>query len=284
MTERLFEKDAYCKSFEAEVEWFEETREVFATKGDTEIKLQIENTVAFVGEDEKTLDSPPVIIEGRTLVPLRFIGEALGCVVEWDGENKTVIITTASEDDTEEGAYNIVSVTANKDDGNKPEYSIDNLFTTRWSADGTNCWIIYELEGVKKIGYMGIAFYMGDERQANFDILVSEDGENYTEILKVPKSPLTLDMTAFSFDGIKAKYIKLACHGNSANAWNSITEVKFYAPRQDGEMPVEKSTEATRSVEELPEDLKDVLTEIGQLLDKEALELLIQSNKRIRNS
>ena len=40
-------------------------------------------------------------------------------------------------------------------------------------------------------------------------------------------------------------------------------------------MPVEKSTEATRSVEELPEDLKDVLTEIGQLLDKEALELLI---------
>ena len=42
--------------------------------------------------DGKTLafEQPPVIIEGRTLVPLRAIFEALGATVEWDGATKTV--------------------------------------------------------------------------------------------------------------------------------------------------------------------------------------------------
>jgi len=41
-------------------------------------------------------EQPPVIIEGRTLVPLRAIFEALGASVEWDGATKTV---TSQKDD-----------------------------------------------------------------------------------------------------------------------------------------------------------------------------------------
>ncbi len=54
-------------------------------------------TMAFAADvsvklDGKTLsfEQPPVIIEGRTLVPLRAIFEALGASVEWDGDTKTV--------------------------------------------------------------------------------------------------------------------------------------------------------------------------------------------------
>ncbi|GEM_PF-3484476 len=43
-----------------------------------------------------TPSSPPVIINGRTYVPLRFIGEALGARVGWDNDAKTVTIETAT--------------------------------------------------------------------------------------------------------------------------------------------------------------------------------------------
>lgn len=39
------------------------------------------------------LDVVPQIVDGRTLVPVRAVSEALGCTVEWDGETRTVTIT-----------------------------------------------------------------------------------------------------------------------------------------------------------------------------------------------
>lgn len=38
-------------------------------------------------------DQPPVIIEGRTLVPLRVIFEALGASVNWNNDTRSVIAT-----------------------------------------------------------------------------------------------------------------------------------------------------------------------------------------------
>ncbi|MBO5370356.1 MAG: copper amine oxidase N-terminal domain-containing protein, partial [Clostridia bacterium] len=46
---------------------------------------------------EKVLfDVLPTITDGRTLVPLRAIFEALGAKVEWNGETQTI---TATKDD-----------------------------------------------------------------------------------------------------------------------------------------------------------------------------------------
>ena len=39
-------------------------------------------------------DQPPVIIDGRTLVPVRAIFEAMGCTVLWDDANKIVNVAT----------------------------------------------------------------------------------------------------------------------------------------------------------------------------------------------
>lgn len=39
-------------------------------------------------------DQPPVIIDGRTLVPVRYVVEKLGCKVEWNEHNQTVYIKT----------------------------------------------------------------------------------------------------------------------------------------------------------------------------------------------
>lgn len=45
------------------------------------------------GQEIKS-DVPPQIIDGRTMVPVRFIAEALGSEIEWDADKKTVFINT----------------------------------------------------------------------------------------------------------------------------------------------------------------------------------------------
>jgi hypothetical protein len=62
----------------------------------TEIKLEI-NGKAYINGVEKPIDVPAQIINGRTLVPFRFIGEALGCDVSYttDANNKVKDVTLA---------------------------------------------------------------------------------------------------------------------------------------------------------------------------------------------
>ena len=79
----------------AEIEWDDSTKTVTGTKGDTKITLQIGNKEAKVGDSVVTLDVPATIVSDRTMVPVRFISESLGCKVDWDGATKTVIINSS---------------------------------------------------------------------------------------------------------------------------------------------------------------------------------------------
>jgi hypothetical protein len=55
------------------------------------LRLQIANALAFMNDKEYRLDAPPYIKNGRTMLPMRFIGESLGASVGWKPETKTVI-------------------------------------------------------------------------------------------------------------------------------------------------------------------------------------------------
>lgn len=48
----------------------------------------------FVNGEERIFENPIVTINDRTYVPLREIGEVLGMDVEWDGENRKIIINS----------------------------------------------------------------------------------------------------------------------------------------------------------------------------------------------
>jgi len=56
--------------------------------------LTIGSTYPTVNGQVVAIDQPGVIVDGRTLVPLRFVGESLGVTVNWDGPTRTVTITT----------------------------------------------------------------------------------------------------------------------------------------------------------------------------------------------
>ncbi|MFJ7183168.1 copper amine oxidase N-terminal domain-containing protein [Lysinibacillus xylanilyticus] len=51
----------------------------------------------FVNTKEVVLDQKPIIKNGRTLVPLRFVSEYLGNVVKWDSKKKVVTIVYSIE-------------------------------------------------------------------------------------------------------------------------------------------------------------------------------------------
>ncbi len=76
----------------AVMEWSQSTQTVTATKGKTTVKLTIGAHIAYVNGEERILDSPGIIVNERTLVPARFIGESLDANVGWNEETLTVTI------------------------------------------------------------------------------------------------------------------------------------------------------------------------------------------------
>lgn len=79
------------------VGWDDATRVITGTAEGIEIILKLDSKEAKVKGMNRTLDVPAKSINGRTLVPVRFIAESLDMDVNWNQESKTVIINKSSE-------------------------------------------------------------------------------------------------------------------------------------------------------------------------------------------
>lgn len=67
-----------------------------STSGPTTVKLQVGASSATVDGAAQSLDVPPQIIGGRTMVPLRFLADALGAQVAWENATSSVTYTLGS--------------------------------------------------------------------------------------------------------------------------------------------------------------------------------------------
>lgn len=76
----------------ADVVWKPETKTVNISLVSTKIMLTVGNNNAVINGKTALLDSPPSIINGRVMIPIRFISEAFQSSVEWNQEEKNVII------------------------------------------------------------------------------------------------------------------------------------------------------------------------------------------------
>lgn len=78
----------------ADVVWNPESDTVTAMRGDTRVRLHIGSTEATVNGQSVMLDVAPMIMNGSTMVPLRFISESLGGTVDWQAYNQTVAVNS----------------------------------------------------------------------------------------------------------------------------------------------------------------------------------------------
>ena len=85
---------AIFETLGATVDWDGATQTVTATKDSTKISLAIDNTLASKNGENISLDVPAKIVNGRTLVPVRFIADCFGVRVDWDGNTRKVILTS----------------------------------------------------------------------------------------------------------------------------------------------------------------------------------------------
>lgn len=74
----------------AKVGWDQKTSKISVVKGSKTVELTVNSKTAKINGASVALDVAPVVKNGVTLVPLRFLGKSLGLWVNWNGSTKTV--------------------------------------------------------------------------------------------------------------------------------------------------------------------------------------------------
>jgi len=121
---------AIFEALGADVCWDGETQTVYGETYDTSIEIAIGEAYLLKNNKYVELDSPAVIVDGRTLVPVRAIAESLNCQVEWVDSAKMVSIRSLPSD------YNESAFESTNHSGVKCNFSNFNVFLdTSWGDD-----------------------------------------------------------------------------------------------------------------------------------------------------
>lgn len=201
-----FDKDVYTYSYEMK---YDEAMPVITAEGDGKITV-------------KTVDQIPV----RSVIT----------ITNNEGISEHYVVTIHKEklkvipEGTQQLTVADISASDVPQPENSPPNAIDGNLDTRWSATGIAD-LTVDLGSVKAVQAFGIAVYQDttiDGRRQFFEVHVSEDGENFTNVFDGETSGTTLEEELFEITRSKARYIRFRCKETSVGEWNSITELSIY--------------------------------------------------------
>lgn len=78
-------------------EWDEAGQAVTLIYGEDEIRLTLNSTVAYFNDEEQLLDVSPILINDRTMLPIRFIAESFHFEVFWNGDEQSITISNTAD-------------------------------------------------------------------------------------------------------------------------------------------------------------------------------------------
>ncbi|MBR1737733.1 MAG: hypothetical protein IJ736_12070, partial [Firmicutes bacterium] len=85
---------AIVEALDGEVDWDNATKTATLKNGEGDVvKLTINSRTASYNGTQSELDTPPVIINERTMLPIRFVAESFGYKTDWNAADKTITIS-----------------------------------------------------------------------------------------------------------------------------------------------------------------------------------------------
>lgn len=145
---------AVVEEIGGDVFWDRDSKEVILNCKTHEIILKIDSTAAYLNGEPAVLDVAPVILNGRTMLPIRFIAQGFGLDVDWNGEKKEITITKEKSINNEEenDAVNKINVQI----GDKAYKAVlyDNETTRAWLETLPDEYSMNELNGNEKFYYL----------------------------------------------------------------------------------------------------------------------------------
>ena len=81
----------------AVVEWDQDTQTASISKDDYIVTIKYGDTAMYKNGERIELDSPAIIENNRTLIPVRAIAEAMDYAVTWDGHHSMVLVSTTGK-------------------------------------------------------------------------------------------------------------------------------------------------------------------------------------------
>ncbi|WP_170311658.1 stalk domain-containing protein [Vallitalea okinawensis] len=164
----------------ATVRWDEATKTVFAYKENKVITIPIDSKMATIQDEnsqkEIELDVPAQLVNSSTYVPVRFVGEALGADVSWDGKSNTVVINYDIQREYEridytDGSYYEGDVVDGALDGyGVLYYSSGSMYEGYWKNDTMN--------GEGTYTWSDGSYYIGTWKDGDFlvGVMTNADG------------------------------------------------------------------------------------------------------------
>lgn len=83
---------AVAEAIGADVEWLQDKQQVVMTRAGSTVTMTLDSTTATVDGVAVEMDVAPYAIDGRTLLPARYVAEFFGQKVEWDDKSRRVLI------------------------------------------------------------------------------------------------------------------------------------------------------------------------------------------------
>lgn len=81
----------------AELSWNASSKTVTATKNEAVLTYRMGELAATLNGKTLSLNVPGQIVEGNTMIPLRFVSEALGSTVKWDALTRAIRIVSSND-------------------------------------------------------------------------------------------------------------------------------------------------------------------------------------------
>ncbi|GAB1532845.1 hypothetical protein YSY22_42680 [Brevibacillus formosus] len=161
-----------AESLGFEVKWNEQTRTVNINKGKDNIRLVVTQKIANKNGQTINLDVPAQIVNKRTVVPVRFIAEALSYKVEWDPKTQTVLIADNVNPNQVGQQEKPKDPAKPGTDEKKPDTQVTLFDKASIEGKKVNVFAYYQVTGKVEAG-SEVVVIVGDD---TYEVTVNKDG------------------------------------------------------------------------------------------------------------